>query len=439
MSSNRLRSSSWSEEIEAEKALLFNKSELSDVIVYVADIPDPVSFAKTEHAPEIAQYILQYKRLQKRNLCFFFHKDVLSRRSVFFRQLFNGLCELEYGIQIVKTDSFDCDLQHTQLRLKWDAESVEIVFFYLYSGKLDFLARIRKFEQIYGFQYDLYSSPVHQYYFRFILPQLIEMCDAFKLKDLSQYLYRKFCPTAKAPGDFVMPTSTEHQFFNSVSVHTGDVLHENLSGVSLASCSTYFYSVLSGTWKDSSSKVIQITGIEPEVFQKVVAFISMEREIELGSFENILKLLHSAFYLGVGSLIGFCSHVLRIKFLSPQTVCLIWNISSLHTETVALSKQCKELFQNRFIECSLSSGFLQLDEVLLKSALDCGKIHAKSLEMMQAIKKWADAKTNDLGEHKCRQLFFKMLPPQTLFNSHNRMLLLGEHSGLKSILMESFY
>lgn len=304
-----------------------------------------------------------------------------------------------------------------------DYETIHVLFRFLYSGEL----RIKQRKS-------------DESYCRIVL-QLISIAESLELHRLQAYLIRKKHQLQRIPPYEEILWSAEEvnpQRFATLVAHLQNkssyaaiLKYIPISPALMSSRSLYFRALLQGRWVDGGHLRVHC-GEESEigiVVEKVVRYIHMEESVDDFSFKNVhelIELLQAGLYFGVTSLVNHCSFLLRLNYITAEHVCYVWNIASDQPETESLSQKCEEFLQENFIACALHEGFLFLRKDLLKSCLDAGKITAESLEMVQAIRKWADAAARRSGRpQEASELFLQMLPPFTLFNVQNRLMLLG--------------
>jgi hypothetical protein len=324
-------------------------------------------------------------------------------------------------------DDFESDEETLILQLNVNMDALELALRFIYKGTFDLRSVMPDKE---------YLPSYYNYVYNDLLPQVMSLAKAFELNALFEFL-RKNC--GRDPSRFHFHLNDNLKLVNrgsvnngikssnSLTIKVGEYRFENLSAVLLSARSSFFSSVLSGLWNEAKHSVIDLMIIPIEPLSKILSFINMEVDIELKTVGQILDVLQWSFYLGVPSLISYCEHILDVLHLNTDTVCPIWNLVCNHVETENLASKCEKMVEDRFMECAQSSGFLELRYDLLKGVLNAGKVSADSLHMMMAIKRWVDAQ-GESGS-KAKDLFFQMLPPFTMFNVQNRMILLGLANG----------
>jgi len=181
----------------------------------------------------------------------------------------------------------------------------------------------------------------------------------------------------------------------------------------LSSRSWYFATLLGHQWRESNQNEICIQNVPFENVQVLLSFL-YSNFIQIQTLQEALELHKMAQFFSIETLLYQCEQFISDIAIDYDTVCMLWNCTlQLGTET--LQENCKSFFMKNFMECSNSSGFLELEKDLLKGALNGGEIDEDDAQMFEAVKKWCQYNATKLGM-SFNEILLEMLPPRTLFN-----------------------
>eukprot|EP00474_Spongospora_subterranea_P009470 CRZ09928.1 hypothetical protein [Spongospora subterranea] len=214
---------------------------------------------------------------------------------------------------------------------------------------------------------------------------------------------------------YVEPFLTASRFDGKVTVVVGQYKFRRQSAVLLAARSTWFAEHI-----DSVDGTVDASFIPVMQVALLLRFLRMEGYETIESFSMAMETMHWSWVMGAHSLQSWVEHVVVTRYLNCTNVCQIWSSPSC---SEYLSERCMQFFQDNFMDCATSSGFLNLRPELMKAALNGGHIDADTISMMAALRRWAHI--NAAHPNESEQVLSTLLPPNTMFNMINRMTILG--------------
>jgi len=183
--------------------------------------------------------------------------------------------------------------------------------------------------------------------------------------------------------------------------------------------------------EEVNSKIIPLTSIPANEFEILLDFIYTAelKKLNTVELEEFLQMVEWAIFFQISSLATVLSNVVFHLFVTPHSLCPIWNLCARYPEDLTeLSENCCELFRQDFMSCTMElttkKNFYQLDKELLRSALDAGTIDADYKVMVEVVEEWA-IHNADRYQTSSWRLSEELLPPNTLFNLTNRQRVLG--------------
>jgi len=195
----------------------------------------------------------------------------------------------------------------------------------------------------------------------------------------------------------------------------------------IMSCrSWYFESLLHWNWRESSQDDIVLHSVSADLFAALLSFI-YANSIKLESLPDALELFRFAQFFSADSLAYLCENFIMKSTVNVQSVCHLWNCAK-QLEAENLQESCQKYFIEHFMEVCQTSGFLDLEKDLLKSALNNGEIDENEEAMFHMVKNWGVYNSSRWGA-SAADLLAEMLPPQTLFNQRikHRLMFVGDN------------
>ncbi|NXF11722.1 GMCL1 protein, partial [Smithornis capensis] len=154
--------------------------------------------------------------------------------------------------------------------------------------------------------------------------------------------------------------------------------------------SGYFSSMFSGSWKESSMKVIELEipdqNIDVEALQ--VAFGSLYRDDVLINPSRVVALLAAACMLQLDGLIQQCGETMK-ETITAQTVCGYYNSAGTYGLD-SVKKKCLEWLLNNLMTHQSVGLFKELSINLMKQLVSSSNLFVLQVEMdvYTALKKW---------------------------------------------------
>jgi len=185
---------------------------------------------------------------------------------------------------------------------------------------------------------------------------------------------------------------------------------------------SYFKSLFSGNWKETTFKTLEVEQFDPDNFGRMLEFIYTDNII-LESSNEAFDFLALADFYNIGGLREVCE-TFFISAVDMDSIFEIWNISISNGVILNnLFNYCLQFFCDNFNQLSSTPGFLKMDKVLLKQTLDFGNINVSSDNLVEVILRWG--KYNRPTDVTLLDFINDLLPPKTMFNLETKKFLLG--------------
>ncbi|XP_071508218.1 actin-binding protein IPP-like [Diadema antillarum] len=186
--------------------------------------------------------------------------------------------------------------------------------------------------------------------------------------------------------------------------------------VILAACSPYFDAMLSGGMSESSQDVIDIHGVEPEIFNCLLEFI-YTGNIEVTT-SNAQGLLFAADMFQLTEIKDICSSFLKLQLHSSNCVGFLRFALDLSCQDLATSS--RSYVHNHFSQVRLEEEFLDLDLDLLIEILLSEELRVENeFEVFLAAMTWISHDASSRRRHLVKVLEpvrFPIIQPSQLFN-----------------------
>jgi len=185
---------------------------------------------------------------------------------------------------------------------------------------------------------------------------------------------------------------------------------------------SYFKSLFSGNWKETTFKTLEVEQFDPDNFGRMLEFIYTDNII-LESSNEAFDFLALADFYNIGGLREVCE-TFFISAVDMDSIFEIWNISISNGVILNnLFNYCLQFFCDNFNQLSSTPGFLKMDKVLLKQTLDFGNINVSSDNLVEVILRWG--KYNRPTDVTLLDFINDLLPPKTMFNLETKKVSFG--------------
>ncbi|XP_055330256.1 kelch-like protein 26 [Paramacrobiotus metropolitanus] len=158
----------------------------------------------------------------------------------------------------------------------------------------------------------------------------------------------------------------------------------------LSAHSSYFRTLFTSGWKESSQSEIQLKNTPSQMLHKLIDF-AYTMEIDVHE-ENVQSVLTAALFLDIAPVADICWDFLQTH-LDSSSCLMVYSASETH-KNPCLAEKAKNLVLRHFAQVSRGEDFLLIDADKLMDLFVSDALHVeKEDDVFRAVKRWFDHDT----------------------------------------------